>query len=442
LELLRTVKRQALGYCDLLRVTEADAQTRFGWPAPREARFSIDPVEHDLSTLEHLLAADESKVQGRARYLLDQNPHLSRALRSRALRWASKWNGADGLLELTQEGTRALAMHQLGARSYSPTALQNFAACPYRFFLQALIRLTPRRADVRVDELDALLRGSLVHEAQFRLLLRLRNENLLRDGAGRDAAFTDVARAFMIMDEVVSDVAEGYRERLAPRIERTWQDAIAMIRADVRGWLERTIADREFTPAYFELSFGLRSQGEARDPRSQNEPVTLLGGLQLRGSVDLVERNREGALRVTDFKTGKVRAVKGEVIQGGAVLQPVFYALALEAMLPSLVQAAALTEESAASTARVVGGRLYYSTHQGAYTAVDFSLDEAARRAAQVVKESVEHGLVTGFLPAAPEEGACTYCDYRDICGPLEEQRVKSKPQRPLGALQKLRAQP
>ena len=34
-----------------------------------------------------------------------------------------------------------------------------------------------------------------------------------------------------------------------------------------------------------------------------------------------------------------------------------------------------------------------------------------------------------GFLPAAPREGACRYCDYRIVCGPREERRIARKPQ-------------
>ena len=57
-------------------------------------------------------------------------------------------------------------------------------------------------------------------------------------------------------------------------------------------------------------------------------------GFVLRGSVDLIERRRDGrALRVTDHKTGKNRAKPGLMIGGGTVLQPVLYSLAVERAL-------------------------------------------------------------------------------------------------------------
>ena len=58
------------------------------------------------------------------------------------------------------------AKHGLGVRSYSPTALQNYAACPYKFFLQAVHKLAPREISEAIDELDPLQRGSLIHQIQ------------------------------------------------------------------------------------------------------------------------------------------------------------------------------------------------------------------------------------------------------------------------------------
>ena len=66
--------------------------------------------------------------------------------------------------------------------------------------------------------------------------------------------------------------------------------------------------------------------------------------------------------------------------------------------------------------------------------------------------DTIDAALREGFLPAAPDAGECRWCDYRRVCGPYEEQRVKNKPggdkDRPgatpgrMDALWKLRAQP
>jgi CRISPR/Cas system-associated exonuclease Cas4 (RecB family) len=357
--------------------------------------------------------------KGTARYLLDANPHLARALRARARRWIKKWTPNDGLVDPGPLAKAALARHGFDQRAYSPTALQHYAACPYRFLLQAVHRLSPREVPESVEELDPLQRGSLVHEVLYELLVVLREEGRL------PLKQADFEPARDLLDRIVDRVAERWRDEVAPAIERVWEDGIASIRADVREWLVRAIADGTWEPWKFELSFGLPHR-PAQDPASRPEPAVVAGGLRLRGSIDLVEKHA-GSLRATDYKTGKVRAKKDAVVGGGETLQPVLYALALEQLFPGV---------------KVEGGRLYYCTSAGDYEEVVIPLDEYARSSASEVVGIVGEALATGFLPAAPDEGACTYCDYQIVCGPHEEQRLKLKAKDRLGNLRKLRSMP
>ncbi|MGE0210525.1 MAG: PD-(D/E)XK nuclease family protein [Parvibaculaceae bacterium] len=102
---------------------------------------------------------------------------------------------------------------------------------------------------------------------------------------------------------------------------------------DLREWLRRASEDGSgYVPAHFELSFGLPHRRERRhaDPRSVVEAVKLDSGLQLRGSIDLVERHPGSDIRVTDHKTGKADITRRQRIGGGTSLQPVLYALAAE----------------------------------------------------------------------------------------------------------------
>ena len=61
-----------------------------------------------------------------------------------------------------------------------------------------------------------------------------------------------------------------------------------------------------------------------------------------------------------------------------------------------------------------------------------------ARDFVAIVKESLE----AGFLPAAPDDRECDWCDYKRVCGPYEERRSKIKPEARLKSLKKLRAMP
>jgi RecB family exonuclease len=422
LEAVRAVEGSLPGFEDLGRRAERGATGRLGWPAPDEPKDAIDEAEYDLALLGPLLHIDEAANAGTATYLLSANPHLARALRARARRWLRRWTQADGLVDPGEIAAQALGRHQLSARSFSPTALQNFSICPYRFFLQAIHRLEPREDPVAIEVIDPLTRGSLFHDAQFEILTRLKSESLLPlEPANLD-------RARQIVEEAVTGEAARYEDELAPAIPRVWEDGINSIRADLREWLRRMAEEPDdWLPHRFELSFGLADRDRRHeDPASVAESVPLVAGLQLRGSIDLVERHPKGTLRATDHKTGKARAKTSVIFGGGAVLQPVFYGLACEKLLDEPVES----------------GRLYYCTADGGFEKRLVPIDNYAREGARQIVETIGRALEIGFFPAYPDKHACEWCDYRPVCGPREELRVLRKPKDRLDDLMTLRSMP
>ena len=423
LDLLRAAEGRLPDLETLGRRAAAAGAAVVGWPAPPDPDVAIDEAEFDLALLQPLLGGSlsRSERQGRARFLLSSNEHLARALRARAGRWRPRWFPVDGLVDAGDEAREYLARHRVGARSYSPTALQNFAACPYRFFLQAVLYLRPRDELVQLEQLDPMTRGGIFHEIQFRLFGAFREAELLPVTPAR------LEDAFRVMDEVLDGAERDYRDQLAPPIERVWKAEFEALRGDLRGWL-RQVADEVggWTPTHAELGFGLARSGE-RDPNSERNPAEVLDGALLRGSIDLVEADSGGRLRVTDHKTGGARNLGGGlVIGGGKVLQPVLYSLAAEAVLGR----------------EVVSGRLFYCTQRGGYRVVSVPLDDRSRGAACRMLAAVDRALESGFLPAAPAKDECRYCDYRPVCGPYEELRVARKQKGRLEALAELRLEP
>ncbi|MHB8474749.1 MAG: PD-(D/E)XK nuclease family protein [Steroidobacteraceae bacterium] len=420
LEALRAAEGRLPGLDELARRAESAGTAHLGWPAPERAEQAIDDTEYDLATLAKLKDADAATSVGAAAYLLGANPHLARALRARARRWKNFWSMSDGLVDPDPEALAALARHRVGARPYSPTVLESFAVCPYRFLLQGIHQLRPREEIQALDVLDPLTRGALIHAIQFRFLGALRREKQLPLAVERSEI------AFQHLDSAIARVAAEYRERLAPAIERVWEDAVEAIRLDLREWLRRLMATgAEWTPLHFELAFGLpkRFRGEA-DPASRPEPVEVLGRALLRGSMDLIEQRADGTLRVTDNKTGKARVPEHAIVDGGKALQPVLYALAAEALFQK----------------PVASGRLYYCTQDGEFTERSIALNDGSRESAQKVLDIIGRAIAKGSLPAVPAKDACDNCDYRIVCGPHEGIRVSRKRGERLQDLATLRA--
>jgi RecB family exonuclease len=299
------------------------------------------------------------------------------------------------------------------------SALQRYATCPYQFLLSAIYRLAPAEEAAPLQHMDPLTRGSLFHSVQADLFRALQRESLLPPSRA------DGDRIVALLDQVIDDVAGEYAERLAPAIDRVWRDEIASMTNDLHVWLDEVLNEETWQPWRFEFAFGLPDQ-PGRDEHSLADPVTLDGRFILRGSIDLVERKKSAqALRVTDYKTSPNRSPKDSVLGGGTMLQPVIYSLAVEA----------------ATGLRTERARFWYCTSAGGFTEHAIAIGDRERKAGLEVLEIIDRAIELGAFPAAPRQNACVHCDFRRVCGPDEERRVRGKARDLLGDLTHLREQ-
>jgi ATP-dependent helicase/nuclease subunit B len=420
LDIVRAITGHIPQHEALQRQALLEGGAKLDWPAPARPADAIDDLEHDLATLRELIdTPDPATVKGHAHYLLRLNEALRRSVTTRWARARSRWMPQDGLVRVSAATKPMLESQRLGARPYSLSALQKFATCPYQFLLSAIYRLEPNDEPEPLQRLDPLTRGALFHEVQAEFFRSMQAQGLL------PLESKALPAALRIVERKLADVAASYRERLAPAIDRVWREEIAALGRDLRVWVRRLPQSGSWKPSYFEFSFGLSDEG--RDPRSVSDPVTIDGRFRLRGSVDLVELQQGGGqVRVTDHKTGKNRTTPRTVIGGGATLQPVLYGMAIEQILSK----------------PVVSGRLFYCTAAGGFAEHEIPLNDANRRAGLVALEIVDRAIELGFLPPAPAPRACTWCDFRAVCGPDEEKHVARKPVDLLGDLIALREMP
>jgi CRISPR/Cas system-associated exonuclease Cas4 (RecB family) len=128
---------------------------------------------------------------------------------------------------------------------------------------------------------------------------------------------------------------------------------------------------------------------------------------------------------VTDHKTGrKPDRIEKTIVDGGAVLQPVLYAMVVEKALSSLVS----------------HGRLFYCTSAGSFFEHPIPLNDMTRTAGLDVLRIIDRAIESGFLAASPDDDACDRCDFIAVCGRDVARRVARKPQEKLADLDALRS--
>jgi CRISPR/Cas system-associated exonuclease Cas4 (RecB family) len=126
---------------------------------------------------------------------------------------------------------------------------------------------------------------------------------------------------------------------------------------------------------------------------------------------------------VTDHKTGRNRSTPDLIVGGGEMLQGVLYSVAVEQALGK----------------KVVKGRYYYATTAGGFAEKEIEINDYTRGQGLQVLAVIDRAVETGFLAAAPKERACTWCDFRPVCGPREEERTRRKAKDRLADLDALR---
>ncbi len=210
LEVVRAAEGRLPSLREFEKRASKSAPARLDWPSPADPEIAIDDAEYDLASLQSALKLPRAEAKGSARFLMETNPNLARSLRSRAWRWRNRWTPADGVVDPDAATRAVLEQHGFAHHSYSPSALQLFASCPYRFLLHSILQLRPREASVPLEQMDPLTRGALFHAVQFDFFRELSRTRRLPVTPERLPGALDLA------DDVLDRVAAKFEDDWPP----------------------------------------------------------------------------------------------------------------------------------------------------------------------------------------------------------------------------------
>jgi hypothetical protein len=365
--------------------------------AVRSSSMPADRQEFDLRSIRSVDWPDRH-------FLSDLCPALGRGFEQRDQRWRRELTRWDGLI--------AGGASEVTAQPHSASALQDWATCPYRYFLGRVLRIEER--DEARDELQitAMDKGSLIHE----ILDEFFQEGSAQPRPGEHWPDSDRRR----LEAIATRKLDEANQRGITGRELLWRRDRRRILNDLQTLLvqddERRAAGHSQQIAS-ELVFGAL-------PDSQTDAELRLGDgsvLQLRGMIDRVDRSAQsGRVIVIDYKTGsefpKGSELRNDPLVGGRFLQLPVYAHAARRVY-------GLAHDETVDSA------YWYISERGEfkYNPVEWNPEKTAGFA-RAVNLIVDH-VRSGRFPANPggedhrARGAhCAFCSFDAIC-PADRRR-------------------
>jgi RecB family exonuclease len=325
---------------------------------------------------------------------------LGRGFTARSARTGPQFTVWDGNLA-GQAG--AISSPATGA-AMSPSRLEMWASCPFKYFLANVLGLREREDPERIVELSPAERGTLIHAVLEAFITEVLERSEGPPGPDERWTSDDRQRVTELAEEafvVVED--KGLTGR-----PRTWRRTKTEVLIDLDVFLTKDDEHRRqnrLRPALAEMAFGMN--GEA--PLSMELPNGRT--LTFRGKADRVDIADDGHLVVLDYKTGSgwgYDKLADDPVRAGTTLQLGLYA---EAALTRL------GADEAEASYWMISSRGKYKKHGYPWT-------EATRKRFLDVTEAIVDGIESGLFPALPGEynsffakhDNCTYCDFDRIC--------------------------
>jgi len=304
---------------------------------------------------------------------------------------------------LSETAADARYVRNLGQQAMSPTRLEAWATCPFKYFLGNVLRLGALEKPEDITVISALDRGSLVHAILERFIVKTSADGTLPP-PGVPWGESDQVRLMQIAEEEF----EKAEDRGVTGKYLLWEMAKQNIRDDL------TIFLAEETQLRAAMHTG-QVLAEAKFGLGDDSPEVEDGetGLRFRGVIDRVDVSADGkSVLVADYKTGSVRPYRDldkDPIDHGKRLQLGIYSLAAQRMFPEATR---------------VRAAYWFTSGGGGFKLLpsdyfDIEDPDTAQRFREGVSTVVE-GIRTGVFPANPgkdsEYNNCTYCDFNSLC--------------------------
>ena len=351
-----------------------------------------------------------------AHHLARSEPVLARALEMQRARIAAPLTLWDG--DLSSAPSPAAQIGLSNNEVFSPTRLQTWATCPFRYFLANVLGIAAPEQPEELATISALERGSLLHKILERFIRDAQEQGAI---SAPGQPWTDDHRRQLF--KIAAEEFQKAEQRGVTGKPLLWELARNEMLSDLEKFLKEDAKLRKkhgISPYAVEYSFGFSGNEDETPPQSVEWSSARTGTLRFRGFIDRIDLSPSGdTALVLDYKTGGTSSyanMNRDPLQRGKRLQLPVYGLAARQLLGDGVN---------------IKVAYWFVTEKGKFATRPTTPKTLAGMldAFSDVVGAITDGIGDRLFPANPgRDGSnCRYCDFKNLCPTRREWHWRRK---------------
>jgi ATP-dependent helicase/nuclease subunit B len=313
-------------------------------------------------------------------------------------------------------------LSQISQGEFSATQLESYAKCPYKYFVENILRLETIAEPM--EELEAFEYGSLIHSILYEFYTKLRETGIVLSGC--------IDEEFNSAEELLFKIAERRFDELNLNPEFSFYEREKLLGINGKRtqsllykFLEEERKNSDgYLPEYFEMSFG--NVKEEKFSKKFKEGV-IAGSVKLKGKIDRIDINeKEKTLKVIDYKLGGAKPTAEDLLTGISLQLPLYLFAAKE-----------LIKKELGGDYQPFGAQIFslkYNEKDFGKKSISLktrkskteNIEEEINSAAEMIKiclemvnkftEDIAQGKFHLSTLKNRETKVCRYCDFKRIC--------------------------
>ena len=288
---------------------------------------------------------------------------------------------------------------------YSTTQLETYALCPFKYFLERVLKI--ETANEPTDEIESLELGSLLHDILYEFSVKLNDEKIILCNSNDEQFKLAYDLIYQIAVEKVNQA--NFKSPLS-FFEK---EKILGINGNKTNSILFKFLDNErsnsnnFIPQYFETTFGDSQKGENNIPFELN-------GIKLSGKIDRIDVNYiENKFQIIDYKLGGKKPSKDD-LSSGLSLQLPLYLIAGKEIIQERLKAEFNPSEAiiySLKTANKDFGKKTAIEELQNETFINICVESIMNYVSKIIKGEFNLSKLMDR-----EKKVCNYCDFKSIC--------------------------